>query len=272
MKSRPVFRQRRPKDVGDREIGNRVEWKRKGWRGDEIRAGKGKEHRVARHLCCLYLFLRSEEQESPPPRQRLVFAKDEAALHHPLRIEILLTPLKVRFTFRSLITFRTCLFFFYIPRPPFNRLASDYDPSPPLPSPLNLSETRRSTIPLLIVVFIFIRKYLNFTGSSSGNYCLSRPPSELPPVSLSLSSSLFSFAVHRSRGNLYRPVNPSPPLLVPRNWNRYINWAGAQQILEYHRIPSFLSVVGFIRPHRCQNCVAKSRKTLPSNQSLLFAT
>lgn len=126
------------------------------------------------------------EQESPPPRQRLVFAKDEAALHHPLRIEILLTPLKVRFTFRSLITFRTCLFFFYIPRPPFNRLASDYDPSPPLPSPLNLSETRRSTIPLLIVVFIFIRKYLNFTGSSSGNYCLSRPPSELPPVSLSL--------------------------------------------------------------------------------------
>lgn len=163
------------------------------------------------------------EQESPPPRQRLVFAKDEAALHHPLRIEILLTPLKVRFTFRSLITFRTCLFFFYIPRPPFNRLASDYDPSPPLPSPLNLSETRRSTIPLLIVVFIFIRKYLNFTGSSSGNYCLSRPPSELPPVSLSLSSSLFSFAVHRSRGNLYRPVNPSPPLLVPRNWNRYIN-------------------------------------------------
>lgn len=32
------------------------------------------------------------------------------------------------------------------------------------------------------------------------------PPSELPPVSLSL--SLFSFAVHHSRGNLYRPVNP----------------------------------------------------------------
>ena len=33
--------------------------------------------------------------------------------------------------------------------------------------------SRNSTDIPLLVAFIFIRKYLNFTGSSSGNYCLS---------------------------------------------------------------------------------------------------
>ena len=60
-------------------------------------------------------------------------------------------------------------------------------------------------IPLLIV-FIFIWKYLKFTGSFNGNYCFSGPI-----WTISNCSFLSSAGIHHPRSNVYWPVNLVPP-------------------------------------------------------------
>lgn len=201
-------------------------------------SSKAKEHRVAEHRALLP-FLTFREQESLPHR----VASSPKTLHHPLRTEILLTPLKVRFIFTrmefnyishlSFLFFSLSLFSFFIflvqGKPAFNRLASIT-----IPPPFSVKSFRNSSIYPLLVVFIFIRKYLNFTASSSGNYCLScLRLSFLRSLSLSLPPSLPLFLCSSSFQRQSLPTR-EPPLLLPRNWNRYINTAGAANL----RIPS----------------------------------
>lgn len=99
MKSRSVFRQRGPKDGdgGKRTTRNSEQRRLMEEEGFERRrdsSSKAKEHRVAEHRALLP-FLTFREQESLPHR----VASSPKTLHHPLRTEILLTPLKVRFIF-----------------------------------------------------------------------------------------------------------------------------------------------------------------------------
>ena len=97
--------------------------------------------------------------------------------------------------------------------------------------------SRNSTDIPLLVAFIFIRKYLNFAGSSSGNYCLSCL------IRASFGFSFLSFAEFIIPEAI--SADPWISFLLSRNWdNSTLFTLNRATILFVHRYQNCTSLRG----------------------------
>lgn len=138
-------------------------------------------------------------------------------------------------------------------------------------SPSTLKSLRNSSGILLLTVFIFIRKYLNFTGSSSGNYCLSLPVwtfSSCPPLIGPL---------HRSAKQPLpiRVIQPLYPLTLARSavniaMGKFSNHPVPTRFL--HHFYSLLSVAARETSSRQLLPLTRRAPLLPTLPWLIFRT